>query len=64
VKPFIQKHKITYPIVLGDRKVVYDYGGIQAIPTTFIVDREGNVVSGRRGLLSKKELEKMLKDVL
>lgn len=64
VKPFVQKYKITYPIVIGDRKVVYDYGGIQAIPTTFIVDREGNVVSGRRGLLPKKQLEKMLKDVL
>jgi len=64
VKPFVQKYKIRYPVVLGDRKVVYDYGGIQAIPTTFIVDREGNVVGGQRGLLPEKQLEKMLKEVL
>lgn len=64
VKPFVQKYKITYPIVVGDRKIVDDYGGIQAIPTTFIVDQEGNVVTGQRGLLPKTQLEKMLKEVL
>jgi thiol-disulfide isomerase/thioredoxin len=64
VKPFLEKFKITYPVVVGDRKVVYDYGGIDAIPTTFIVNRDGDVVSGHRGLLPKAQLEKMLREVL
>jgi thioredoxin-like negative regulator of GroEL len=62
--PFLEKYKITYPVVVGDRKVVYDYGGIDAIPTTFIVNRDGDVVSGHRGLLPKAQLEKMLREVL
>jgi thiol-disulfide isomerase/thioredoxin len=64
VKPFLEKYKITYPVVVGDGKVVHDYGGIDAIPTTFIVNRDGDVVSGHRGLLPKAQLERMLREVL
>jgi thiol-disulfide isomerase/thioredoxin len=64
VMPFLEKYKITYPVVVGNRKAVYDYGGIDAIPTTFIVNRDGDVVSGHRGLLPKAQLEKMLREVL
>jgi len=44
VKPFIQEYNINYPVVLGNSEVVNDYGGIRAIPTTFIIDRNGRVV--------------------
>jgi peroxiredoxin len=64
VMPFLEKYKITYPVVVGDRKVVSDYGGIDAIPTTFIVNRDGNVVSGHQGLLPKVQLERILREVL
>jgi thiol-disulfide isomerase/thioredoxin len=64
VKPFLEKYKITYPVVVADGKVVHDYGGINAIPTTFVINRDGNVVSGHRGLLPKAQLEKILREVL
>lgn len=64
VQPFVQKYKISYPVVLGDSKVVRDYGGIQAIPTTFVVDRKGNVIGGQQGLLQKAQLEKVIKGLL
>ena len=43
VKQFSEEYKINYPIVLGNVKVTEDYGGIRAIPTTFVIDRNGNV---------------------
>jgi thiol-disulfide isomerase/thioredoxin len=64
VMPFLEKYKITYPVVVGDEKVVNDYGGIQAIPTTFVVDRDGDVVGGHQGLIPKVQLEKILREVL
>jgi thiol-disulfide isomerase/thioredoxin len=64
VKPFVQKYGISYPVVLGDSTVAHDYGGIQAIPTTFVVDRQGNVIAGQRGLLQKAQLEKVIKGLL
>lgn len=64
ITPFVKKFKIVYPVVLGDRDVVVNYGGITAIPTTFVVDRRGYVVSGRAGYFPKeqfaKEIEKFL----
>ncbi|MBP1691171.1 MAG: hypothetical protein H6Q32_523, partial [Bacteroidetes bacterium] len=40
------------------------YGGIEAIPTTFIVDRKGNIVAKHVGSVTEEEFEKAVKDVL
>jgi peroxiredoxin len=35
--------KITYPLVVGDESVGDAFGGIRGIPTTFLIDRKGNI---------------------
>jgi hypothetical protein len=50
--------------VLGDEKVVENYGGIEAIPTTFIVDKNGNIADQHTGTMSLKQLEAKLKPLL
>jgi cytochrome c biogenesis protein CcmG/thiol:disulfide interchange protein DsbE len=64
VNPFVEKMKITYPVVLGNGQVAEAYGGIEAIPTTFVVDRKGNVAARHVGYLSKAEFEKIVKKAL
>jgi cytochrome c biogenesis protein CcmG/thiol:disulfide interchange protein DsbE len=64
VKPFIEKLKIDYPVVVGDPQVVSDYGNFQGIPTTFVVDRKGNIVVEHTGAVSKGYLEQMIKPFL
>jgi cytochrome c biogenesis protein CcmG/thiol:disulfide interchange protein DsbE len=64
VKPFVDKNKISYPIVLGTAEVVQQYGGIEGIPTTFIVDKKGNVVERQVGMLTKGMLEQKIKVLL
>jgi cytochrome c biogenesis protein CcmG/thiol:disulfide interchange protein DsbE len=64
VAPYIEEVKINYPVVLGSTKVVQQYGGIEAIPTTFIVDKKGYIVACQVGLLSKELLEQKLKSLL
>jgi len=64
VKPFVDKNKISYPIVLGTAAVVQQYGGIEGIPTTFIVDKKGNVVERQVGMLTKGMLEQKIKVLL
>jgi peroxiredoxin len=44
VRPFMQQYNIDYSIVLGNQQVVSAYGGINAIPTTFIINKDGQVV--------------------
>ena len=41
---FTRQHRIKYPVVVGAPSVGDDFGGVRAIPTTFIVDREGEIV--------------------
>jgi len=43
VKQFVAQHHLNYPVVLGDEAVTAAFGGVEAIPTTFIVDRQGNI---------------------
>ncbi|MFB0528022.1 MAG: peroxiredoxin family protein, partial [bacterium] len=43
VKQFSENYRINYPIVLGNVDVTQDYGGIRGIPTTFIIDKKGNI---------------------
>lgn len=50
VNPFVESYKINYPILMFNRQVIMDYGGIQAIPTTFIINRKGEIVERIVGL--------------
>ncbi|MGQ9799016.1 MAG: TlpA family protein disulfide reductase [Ignavibacterium sp.] len=64
LKPFIEYYKINYPVVLGNEKVVKDYGGIYAIPTSFIIDQKGNIVDTHIGLVPKTVLVEQIKSLL
>ena len=54
--PFIESYGINYPIVLGNIEVSAAYGNIQAIPTSFIIDQEGNIINKHIGLVPKSTL--------
>lgn len=43
VKAFAAKHGVNYPLVMADEAVVAAFGGIEAIPTTFLIDRKGMI---------------------
>jgi peroxiredoxin len=64
VTPFIEESKINYPVVLANAQVVENYGGVEAIPTTFIVDKKGYIADQQIGVMSLKELETKLQPLL
>jgi peroxiredoxin len=64
VKPFVQKMGMNYPVVMGDQKTVAAFGGIEAIPTTFVIDREGNVVTAHQGYADEATFESEIKPLL
>jgi cytochrome c biogenesis protein CcmG/thiol:disulfide interchange protein DsbE len=64
VKPFVKQNKVTYPVVIGDQNVAAMYGGIRGIPTTFIIDRQGNIVEKLVGYRDKSEFEKAIQKLL
>lgn len=60
VKAFAAKHKINYPLVMGDDAVVGAFGGVEGIPTTFLIDRDGQVRDRKVGMMEKAEYEKRI----
>lgn len=64
VKPFSTRMKINYPLVIGDEKTGAVYGGIQAIPTTFYIDRDGNVAGRQQGDSDQAGFEAAIKPLL
>ena len=66
ITPFVQQKKINYRVVLGDDKTGDQYGGLEALPTTFVIDRYGRIASVHVGLTNKKDfsnaIEKLLED--
>jgi len=64
VVPFIKDHGINYPIVLGTEEVVSAYGGIRGIPTTFVIDKKGNVRDSFMGYRPASVFEDLVKQLL
>lgn len=64
VPDFIKQYGINYPIVYGDEKIVTAYGGIQAIPTAFVIDKKGNIVDQHVGLVDKSIYVNKIKELL
>jgi thiol-disulfide isomerase/thioredoxin len=64
VPDFVRKHKINYPILIGNDKVYQEYGGISAIPTTFVIDKEGRIRNKHIGLVPKDVLIEEIKKAL
>lgn len=53
-----------YPVVMADREVQAAYGPIGSIPTTFVIDRKGNVQQKIVGYEEKEFFENIVKQLL
>ena len=64
VKAFVEKFGMNYPVVMGDEDVQQAFGGMDAIPTTFIIDRAGVIQARKTGAEPAEDFEKRVLAVL
>jgi len=50
IKKFVSKFKVNYPVAIATDDIRIQYGGIAALPTSFMLDSEGRVVQKHEGL--------------
>jgi thiol-disulfide isomerase/thioredoxin len=50
VEQFVQQHGMNYPVVMATKELIDNYGGVPALPTSFIIDPQGRVVTKHTGL--------------
>lgn len=49
VKKLVEKTGVNYPVVMADSKITRDFGGIVGIPTSFLINKDGNVIKSYPG---------------
>jgi peroxiredoxin len=64
VKPFLAELGVNYRVVIGNDSTAQLYGGVDALPTTFLIDRNGKIASVHIGLASKKVFEDGIEQLL
>lgn len=64
VKPYIQAKNVDYPVMVGDDNVSMAYGGIESLPTTMLIDKEGRIAVKHVGLCAKNDYEAEIKNLL
>ena len=64
VKPYIAKEKINYRFMVGNDAIDKAFGGLADLPTTFMIDRQGNIAGKHVGLVSKSVYEQEIQKLL
>jgi cytochrome c biogenesis protein CcmG/thiol:disulfide interchange protein DsbE len=64
VKPFLSEMKVNYRVVVGDDDIAKAYGGVEDLPTTFLIDRQGKIAAIHLGLASRKDFEDGVEELL
>ena len=72
VRDFVQRMKISYPVLLADEQTQARFGGASTspsgprltLPTTIVVDQKGNYVARYLGAITGEELDKAVKPLL
>lgn len=57
VKPYLEKKKLNYRVAIGTEEISTLYGGLDSLPTTFVLDRQGRIAATHVGLVSKSEYQ-------
>jgi cytochrome c biogenesis protein CcmG, thiol:disulfide interchange protein DsbE len=64
IRFLVKQLGLDYPVLIGNDQVSNAYGSVAVVPTTFIIDKSGNVAFKVEGTRSKEEMEKMVRGLL
>lgn len=64
IRFLVKQLNLDYPVLMGDENVSKAYGNIEVVPTTFIIDKQGNVVHKILGTRKKEEFVRMIQALL
>jgi thiol-disulfide isomerase/thioredoxin len=64
VKDFVKKAGINYPVVMATKEIAEKFGGVPALPTSFVINREGRVVQKHVGLYPSAVYDREIRALL
>ena len=64
VSDFMAKMGVDYPVLMYDDQMNRAYGGIDYLPTSYYIGRDGKVIIESGGLISESEMEANIEKIL
>lgn len=64
ITAFMEENGYTYPVLMDETGEMFSYYGISAFPTTFMIDREGNVYGYVSGQLTEDIMRSIIDQTL
>jgi len=64
VQKMVDRKEINYPVMMADKSVTRDFGGVYGIPTSFLVSKKGTVVKKYSGFVPHSVLVKDLQQII
>jgi thiol-disulfide isomerase/thioredoxin len=64
VSDFMAKMGVDYPVLMYDDQMNKAYGGIDYLPTSYYIGRDGKVIVESGGLISESEMEANIQKIL
>jgi len=64
VERFLTDHGITYPVALASGGVAQQFGGVNLLPSSFLIDRDGRIRNEVRGIFASVALERAVDRLL
>ena len=64
VSKFVSEMKVSYPVLMDGDSISREYGGLDDLPMSFFVDRNGKVVAAEVGLTSESDIEGNIRKAL
>ncbi len=64
VQKMVNRKEINYPVMMADKAVTRDFGGVYGIPTSFLVSKKGTVVKRYSGFVPHSVLVKDLQQII
>ncbi|MGO4888251.1 thiol-disulfide oxidoreductase ResA [Anaerobacillus sp. MEB173] len=63
VERFVQRHKLTFPILMDEGLNVINAYGVSPLPTTFLIDKDGMVVGRILGGMNEESIEEYMQSI-
>ncbi|HEX5539576.1 MAG TPA: TlpA family protein disulfide reductase, partial [Methylophilaceae bacterium] len=57
---YVDDMLMSYPIILGNDKVTRQIGSSEVLPTTYIYNPQGKLVTVKHGLITKQYVEQLI----
>jgi peroxiredoxin len=64
IKPFVSQTAINYPVMIGNDHLAELYGGIDSLPSTFLIDRQGRIAFRHLGVIAKRDYKAEIQQLI